>query len=70
MLEVSALIASLFTPNHNLLDWLLPCRSGASQYHCPRCDKFLFFVCVSMHQSGQSNARSVSSSVNITKAAQ
>jgi hypothetical protein len=32
--------------------------------------KFLFFVCVNMHQSGQSNARSVNSSVKITKAAQ
>jgi hypothetical protein len=32
--------------------------------------KFLFFTCVSKHQSGQSIARSSSSSVKITKAAQ
>ena len=32
--------------------------------------KFFFFACVNMHQSGQSIRRSVSSSVNITKAAQ
>jgi hypothetical protein len=32
--------------------------------------KFLFFACVSKHQSGQSIARSVNSSVKITKAAQ
>jgi hypothetical protein len=32
--------------------------------------KFFFFTCVSMHQSGQSIARSVNSSVNITQAAQ
>src|SRR6266581_274026 len=32
--------------------------------------KFLFFVCVSMHQSGQSIARSINSSVKITNAAQ
>ena len=31
--------------------------------------KFLFFACVSKHQSGQSIARSVNSSVKITKAA-
>jgi hypothetical protein len=32
--------------------------------------RFLFFACVSMHQSGQSIPRSVRSSVKITKAAQ
>ena len=32
--------------------------------------RFFFFACESMHQSGQSIARSSSSSVNITKAAQ
>jgi hypothetical protein len=32
--------------------------------------RFLFFACVSMHQSGQSSARNSSSSVKITKAAQ
>jgi hypothetical protein len=32
--------------------------------------RFFFFACVSMHQSGQSNGRSVNSSVKITKAAQ
>jgi hypothetical protein len=32
--------------------------------------KFFFFACVSMHQSGQSIARSSNSSVKITKAAQ